>query len=208
MKTPKDDHGRIDKDRVHRLYMESPHVSWTSFAESLGWNASRMRSEFPVLNWIEEKRKLLQSTASERISELLFREEGRWHTEVLEALQEFPELGRQLFHILTKKVQSLESRDISKIPTSELVKLAQAFKIMTEAQHSALLIDRWTFEAAIQASKEVSDEPSRESSTHLDTEVTINNGDGTRTYATAAELQKMFSRWYDQPPTSAVGSDG
>jgi hypothetical protein len=147
-----------DKPDVKSLFMASPYIEWTKFAESLGWNPQRSRSDYPVSTWVDEKKKVLAQARAKKLAGMLLSHDFRLHKQVLSTLRRYPSAIDKLFNVINKRVANLAADgSVDGMSTKELLKLTQALKHVTEAKYNSLLIDRWSFELADKLSGKASD---------------------------------------------------
>lgn len=172
--------------------MGSPHIEWTKFAESQGWNPQRSRSDYPVSQWVDEKKRIIARKQGEKLAEMLFSHEFKWHKQVLNTLHKYPASIDQLFELINKRVRDLAALDsIADVPTGELVMLTKALKNVTEAKYASLLIDRWSFELA---EKQTATESPESSSKGGGFQIEI-MGMG---QVSMADIQQMMTEYLDQ----------
>lgn len=153
---------KISPEQAKAMFMASPHLEWTTWAKSMNWKVSqRPYDDFP--DWQREKRDILAREQAESISEALFSHRGRWHSDVLKTLKEYPEAADAMMGILKKRINDVighinddakaaatggQGTAFASIKTSELVSLIAGVKIATEAKHKALMIDGWSLKVA------------------------------------------------------------
>ncbi len=202
-------------ETVKQLYMASTFIEWAPFAASLGWNEATTRREYPAAEWIADKRSVMARVQAENVAEAVFQHRGRWHSDVLKTLREYPEANDALMNILKKRMndiigvinddeknrvlyvqQGLEFRpQFPKIKSAELHSLASAIKTVTESKHRALLIDNWSFKQADDYSdpnqfNEMDKEMERQ-----EWKMEVIGGEKMNN----KDLGNLISKWYDKP---------
>jgi hypothetical protein len=190
---------RLDKKQVKAWYFQSPHVEWLPFAESMGWDAFNTKSRFPVQEWVEEKKNRLSQAALEKLVDVLFGRESRYHQEVLRTLDEIPTLCDDLLGVIKKKISSISSAmetDPASVSTLEIMRLASALNVATIAKHKSLLLDRWTFTGL--ESFVVGSMPSQ-SDKSSEWVVQIMSKNGSPELLTAEQMTTEMQKWYDHP---------
>jgi len=194
---PKDESGNVEKDEVKLLFMASPFIKWVPFAESMGWNPARSRSDFPVNTWVDEKMKMLSDTASERLGDILFGHTSRWHSEVMQTLDSYPALVDKIKMIFDRKLEYISNQPPSAVSCRELAQMASTCKTLVEAAYKARLIDKWSFELA--QSHLDAFQPDKEDSTTHGFSFLVKKPDGTAGPVSVIEMQAMMARYLDQP---------
>lgn len=204
-------------DTVKQLYMASTFIEWTPFAASLGWNEATTRRDYPAAEWITEKRNVMARAQAENIAEAVFQHRGRWHSDVIKTLREYPEANDALLGILKKRMndiigvinddeknrvlyaqQGLEYRSQFKdIKSSELHSLASAVKTVTESKHRSLLIDNWSFKQAEDFSDPDQFNEADKEMESQEWKMEIIGGEKMNN----KEVGLLISKWYDQPNT-------
>jgi len=202
-------------DSIRQLYMASDHIEWTPFAKSMGWQSASSRSGLPVEEWIKQKRDVFAKEQAETIAEAVFKHRGRWHSDVLKTLTEYPEANDAMLGILKKrlndiiqtinedeqkkqqaKITGLEAYSAFKaIKSSELLSLAAAIKVATESKHKSLMINDWSFKVAETFSDPAQFHVEQEKIENAEWKVTIRGGEN----LSSKQITKMMSDWYDKP---------
>lgn len=191
------------------LYFESPHIEWLPFAEEMGWDATSSKIKYPVTEWVAEKKDKLAQAALERVSDVLFSQNGSYHREVLKTLCDLPKFCDQIQGLLKKKLDSLTleiATNNNSVSISDIQKLANATKSLIEAKHKALLIDRWEIshtEAFLKGNQEIS---TGSNSQDFMVEIIGENGQPVR--KTSQDFVEMITSWYDKPVLPHVEAEG
>lgn len=196
--------------------MSSDSIEWTPFAESMGWKPASSRVGLPVEEWIRQKREVFAKEQAERISEAVFKHRGRWHSDVLKTLQEYPEANDAMLGILKKRLndiistinedeqRKLEAKqrgfdspvsNFKAIKSSELLALAAAIKVATESKHKSLMINDWSFKVAETFSDPAQFKADDEQIKNAEWNVKIIGGD----QLNSKQMQKFLGDWYDKP---------
>lgn len=205
-KTPKDEKGRIDKEKVRQMYMDSNHIEWIYFAEEQGWNPARSRSDYPVATWTEEKRKRLELEVRERINEAIFVHGGKYHLDVLKTLSEYPALCDRVKNLFERKLEQIESMPPEQWQQEVTPKLLQQLSItartLTDAKYRSMLVDKWSFDIARQQASENSDKSTTSNQEDAEgqlwvTEIMGENGQ--TKLLTSKEIGELAKFYYDPP---------
>ncbi len=199
---PKDRWRRLDKAKVQELYMTSPCLEWTKFAESQGWNPYRSRTDFPVSTWQEEKRRFLAQHTAEEIKNAVFKIRGEYQLEVIETLCTFPKLADEVFDLLNSRIKTIKNMPLTQqaaIPTRELMNLAKAVDTVTAAKHRALMLDRarWIPDVA-EAEATSLQAPSKELNEKHEWRLQVIGAED----LTSADMAKLLASYYDHPNKS------
>lgn len=202
-------------EMVKQLYMASGHLEWIPFAQSMKWDPTTTRDQFPVADWIHQKKEQLARTQAEQISELVFDHRSRWHREVLKTLRDYPEavdaaLGiikhreNELIAMINSDMEEKQRAQIEgrephlkfpKVKTSELLALATAVKVATEAKHKSLLINDWSVKVAEQFTDPKQFEREEEKLKDTEWKIEVIGGEN----LTTAQMQEFIGRYYDKP---------
>lgn len=196
---PKDKNGKLDKDKVKEMYMNSPFIEWTKFAESQEWNPHRSRTDFPVATWQEEKRQLLVQQMSEKIKEGIFEFRGDYHLKVIETLKIFPEMAYEMARLIKGRVfaiAALPSDQQLKIPIKEIMNLTKALDAVVTTTHRSLMLDRvrWTPDIAESDANSLVKSQDAQSKNQKWTIQVMGAED-----LTSEQLAKLMVSYYDKP---------
>lgn len=203
-------------ETIKQLYMASPHVEWSPFARSKNWHPITSRGKMPVDDWIKQKRTEIAREQSEVIAEMVFNHQSRWHKDVLKTFSDYPEANDALLNILKKRINDIvevinnDSRakqiaeahghdippsQFAKIKNSDLLSLAAAIKVCTEAKHKSLMINDWSFKVAENYTDPKQFDTLAEKQQDMTWNVQLIGGEN----ITSHEMQKMITKWYDKP---------
>lgn len=105
--TPKRENGTIDTEAVEAMFMASPYLDWTRFAEEQGWDPFRSRQDFPIRKWIENKRHHLTVNQVDLLSGLFHERKYKWAHELVKTLDTHPEFIEMGVHIAKAKLSQL-----------------------------------------------------------------------------------------------------
>ena len=199
---PKNKWGKIDKEKVKELYMLSPYLEWTKFAESQGWNPHRSRTDFSVSLWTDEKKKILSKQSAEDIKSALFNLKSTYHLKVIDTLSKYPKLTDEIFEVLSnkiKKIKNMPPDEQSKVPTKDILSLTKAISTVTEAKYKSLMLDRvrWTPDVAETDAISFTNERSQGGKDQA-WKIEVIGGEN----LTQAQLTEYIAQWYDRPQTS------
>lgn len=159
-----------DVDAMRLKFMESTHIEWTKFCESIGIEAHRSRQTYPVATWQDDKKKRIAMAEADKLGAMLFDRRFAWHKDVLTTLNIYPKIAdqilvqiqRRLTHYSKmtdeefnmgkkgKKATKTEpgTPDIMRVTELDLRNMAAAFKEITEAKHRSLLLNDWNVKQA------------------------------------------------------------
>lgn len=203
------------EDTVKQIYMASGHLEWIPFAKSQNWDPVASRSNYPVTDWIVQKKEALAKEQAEQIAELVFDHRSRWHREVLKTLRDYPEAAEAMLGIIKqreneliiminedmeeRKNASVEKREpnlkFSKVKTSELLSLAAALKVVTETKHKSLLINDWSVKIAEQFTDPAQFEREETKMKDVGWKLEVIGGEN----LTMPQMQEFLGQWYDKP---------
>lgn len=158
------------EDQAKQIYMSSKHISWSDFAESMGWDAHSTQDKFKSGEWVSQKKEELAKKQAEQIGTLLFDHRSRWHKNVLQTLRDYPDaVDRCMAIVMARENEIIEyiNHDIKekkdaekqnrepnlkfkKVKTGEITSLAMALKTIVETKHKSLLINDWSVKVAEQ----------------------------------------------------------
>ena len=131
------------------MYAASPHISFKKFCEesrfSNGINYDKFKEKEKA--WFDKKKRAIAQAQAEALGQAIFSAQGEWHKNVLETVTEYPK-SANIIHdaimIKARAVIEMMEFDHTAVKTCELVQLATAQKIITEAKKSALMIDKYS----------------------------------------------------------------
>jgi len=106
---PKLEDGSYDRDLVKQMFMDSPFIDWTRFAESQGWDAHFTRRQFAVQAWQKEKKLITAENQADKLAALLFDRRYAWHADVLQTIEDFPKFADQMKMIINARMSQMGS---------------------------------------------------------------------------------------------------
>ncbi len=198
-----------EQDRVRAIFMESAYVEWTPFAEKMKWDPMASRINYPVSQWVHEKKKLIAQKEAEHITQLIFEHKGRWHREVLKTLRDYPKAIDTLFAIANAKIGGMaqEAKDdmnfplpdgskrLDKYKPSDFMMMSSALKNLTDTKYKSLMLHDWNVRTAEQEanteslSRNVGDEDQG------NWIIEIKGGDKIK----GKEFESVIAEFYDKP---------
>lgn len=104
---PKRADGTYDTDTVKAVFMASPIIDWTRFAEEQGWNPNRTRSDFPVKAWQEEKKRIIAENQGDILAAMIFERKYSWSQDVMRTLDRYPKVVDNVTGILEAKIADI-----------------------------------------------------------------------------------------------------
>lgn len=208
------------KEQVEAVFMASKHVEWTPFAQSMGWDPIRSRTEYPSAIWIQKKKQILAIQQAESIAEMVWDHRGRWHKDVLNALNELPRANETMLGILKHRMNELiqtinedvqqkrmaaqtggiYKSSFAKIPTNELVALATGLSIVTQAHQKSLLIDQWSVKVAETFTDPKQFETAEQKAADTDWTISIIGGEKMN----LSNIESLMHQYYDQKPVKEL----
>lgn len=157
-----------DRDKIREMFLESPFMDWTRFAEEQGWHPLQSRTEFPVKTWQEEKRRILAEKQMDILSGLIYERRFKWTHQIIETLDGYPksidmaksiadakmgqiaemykdylEFRKSPGYLEQLKAGKRPSHPFEKVSITEISFLLKGMKDITEAKLKALMLDKW-----------------------------------------------------------------
>lgn len=202
-------------EQVKQIYMASANLEWIPFAKSMGWDPNSTREQYPVAEWIYQKKQALAREQSEQISELIFDHRSRWHRDVLKTLRDYPEANDAVLGVLKTRINDMiqiinedenekvlaaqrgEKYDprFRKVKTSELLALSAAVKTITESKQRSLLIHDWSVKVAEQFTDPKQFEAEENKMKDVGWKIEVIGGEN----ITSKEMQELMAKYYDKP---------
>lgn len=196
---PTKEDGTLDAEVIERMFMESPFIDWTRFAEGNGWHPLRTRVTLPVASWQAVKKKELAEKQIDVIQSSLYEQGLAWHVDVLKTLSAYPKANDIMFGIALRKLD-----DMNKHPENysleDMRKMSVIINQVTEGKYKSLLLHNWNAELAKRTTD--NEREAEEVKTRGIQAVIKGYPEG----ATIEEIQKMMDEYIDKP--QAVVGDG
>ena len=214
VKTPRLDEEQRQKDveLIEKLYMESPFLDWTRFAESQGWHPLQTRVRYPVATWQAKKKREYGLKQADTLQAELYERGFKWHTDVIKTLENYPKANDMMYRILLQRMSEInkaiiddeklgpltdnkgrETTRFSKYKSSELLALSLAVKAVSESKYKSLLLNNWSAEIA-------------DKQTNVQEELDVTKGRGLKLVVkghpegiSASDFQKMMDEYLDKP---------
>lgn len=212
-----------EKDPVKELFMASPFVEWSPFAESQNWNPQGSRIKYPVASWVAEKKRLIASAQAEKIAQAVFDHRGPWHQDVLSTLKEYPKANDAVLGLVKRRMNDMiedanadaderlaaaregrapfsggKTRKFDKWTNQDIAAISNAMRTVTDAKHRSLGLSNWTIKAAEEATNPTMlGAPPDDSVKAAEEQWTIQViGEG---QMTGRKLQDLMDRYLDKP---------
>jgi len=213
---PKTEDGQIDVDAIKELFMGSPYLDWTRFAEAQGWHRGRARPNFPVKTWQDEKRKIIAEREADQLAGMMFDRRFKWHKDVIKTLDEYPKASDSMMFLLRGKMQEwneyLQEWAIAKkekqprpkggwafekITANDMRTLSSAIKDITDSKYRSLLIHDWNI-TKMKDDSSIGDIDENQAAKGLVLKVMGGQE------MTIAEIQKMMDQYIDEPQPDII----
>lgn len=191
----------ITKDEMKLLYMDSPHLAWATFCQSIGVDAITMKSEYPSALWRAEKRRNIINAERERLKDMVVENMSGWIKDVQFTMQKYPQVADAALSIIAHKINSLkeiaEKKEMHKVDSSELSSLASAINTIVQAKHKALMITEFNIDlnAVMDSASQIpEDETKTDAPRQL--EIVIKHS-GKENYKDDMNSEDRFAEYYD-----------
>lgn len=165
---PKLASGQVDVELIKKMYMESPLLAWTHFAEKQGWHVMRSRQVLPIAIWQQEKRNNIAIVKMDVLNSLAFENKFLWTEEVLKTLNNhLPAIDMALqitkaklsqyadwYKDYTENFRGKQDQmyyknrrryhPFEKLSGIEIASINKGIRELTEARVRALMLDKWS----------------------------------------------------------------
>ena len=202
------------KDQVEAIFLASKHTEWTPFAQSMGWDPARSRTDYPSALWIQKKKQILAIQQAEHIAEQLWDHRGQWHRDVLKTLKEMPEANDAMLGIVKHRLNNIiglinedkQNKVLSaqtgqqfeekfqKVTSQEIAVLAGALKTITEAKHKSVMLDNWSMKVAEEFTDPGQFQAAEDKAADNEWTVEILGGEK----MSMSNMESFMARYYDQ----------
>lgn len=159
---PRKDNGALDKDLVKQWFMESPFTSWKEFAVSKDWPIATSKAIYPTISWVREKMKLKHLEQMEELSHQIMELKTTIGRDIAKTLKEYPKTIDHLKEVIDWKIAQIKGKihkemksgvtpEDSKVQLSvtDVVRLASAMSMITDAKHKSLLLNKFSLDVEI-----------------------------------------------------------
>lgn len=171
---PKTPDGGIDRSAVKDLFDQSPHIEWTPFAQSLGWDPVISRATFPTARWIKEKRFREAKKQAELLADTLHQNKPKITEDILRTLRDYPAAHDKFLKIIEAQRAILEqeiAQHIQRIKNGgsprprkgiigEILALTMALERVSSSKYKSLLLTDLTVKGIeTQAQEQINEAP-------------------------------------------------
>lgn len=199
---PKQSNGRVDKERVKAMFLESQHMEWGPFADANGWDPVRTRSNFPVDLWKQEKKNKFVDRQKEEMAAAFADLKTGWSKDFAKTMKHYPQLADAYTAIVTERLKDYQNlmrmkaqgddRKWNQVTNGELVQLGMALKLATETKHKSMLLNDFNLKV-----REIEEKPidgTTENPMVASFQVELIGGENT----TSREIETRLATYYGQ----------
>ncbi len=211
---PRMENGDLDKDQIKILFMASPFIDWTRFAQEWGEETSLSRRQLPVRTWQVEKRNKIAEEQLDILSSRMHERKFQWTADVLDTLDTYPKAIDTAMTIAQAKMSQIadmyndyvefktkprptingrpQRHEFEKLSTIEISALMRGMQSITEAKLKALMIDKWAIKKLDIPHEEINE---AEKTVEPAPMLTVEGQEA----ASFDDLQKWFDMYHDKP---------
>jgi hypothetical protein len=137
-------------ETAKKLFMDSEHMTWTEFSNSMGWHPHATRVKYPVASWVREKVQVHDAALAIDVQGMMSSRSANWWKETNKTLSEYPVMIDRIKNVVEYRLSKIlrmakadsdgKESKFDAVETSELRQLAIAGKALVEAKMQILML--------------------------------------------------------------------
>lgn len=152
---PQASNGRIDLHQLKNNFLGSEHLTWRSYAESLGIIGNDYVysvNKLPIREWVQEKMGTIETKHREKLLRAVCNIRSDFEIAVINVLKDYPAYQDEMTFLLRSKIREHADRQradasyIKSVKGQELAVLQNALSMATQNKHKSLLLDNYSVE--------------------------------------------------------------